>query len=111
MIIGRTIDECRELTAEELIEALDGVPPDKLHGPALLRAPGTLDSNLVATRATRRSHVMVRMLRVVVSLAGVDLPGERVLTRAGVPGRAGVRDPVKWESQQGPTPVGGVTSL
>jgi nitrogen fixation NifU-like protein len=63
MIIGRTIDECRELTAEELIEALDGVPPDKLHGSALLRVPGTLDSNLVATRATLRSHVMVRMLR------------------------------------------------
>jgi NifU-like protein involved in Fe-S cluster formation len=35
MIIGRTIDECRELTAEDLILALDGVPPDKLHGPAL----------------------------------------------------------------------------
>jgi nitrogen fixation NifU-like protein len=35
MIVGRTVAECRELTVEELIEALDGVPPDKLHCPAL----------------------------------------------------------------------------
>jgi nitrogen fixation NifU-like protein len=35
MIVGRTIAECRELTVEDLIEALDGVPPDKLHCPAL----------------------------------------------------------------------------
>jgi len=35
LIVGRTIAECRELTAEHLIEALDGVPPDKLHCPAL----------------------------------------------------------------------------
>jgi NifU-like protein involved in Fe-S cluster formation len=35
MVIGRTIDECKELTAEDLILALDGVPPGKLHGPAL----------------------------------------------------------------------------
>jgi hypothetical protein len=80
MIIGRTIGECRELTAEELIGALDGMPPDKLHGPALQRAPGTLYPILVGTRATRRSHVMVRMLRAVVSLAGADLHGERVRT-------------------------------
>ena len=33
MIVGRTIEECRELTAEQLIEALDGMPPDKLHCP------------------------------------------------------------------------------
>jgi hypothetical protein len=63
MITGRTIDECRELTAQDLILALDGVPPDKLHGPALLRVPGTLWSILVATRATWRSHAMVRMPR------------------------------------------------
>jgi NifU-like protein involved in Fe-S cluster formation len=69
MIIGRTIEERTKLTAQDLILALDGVPPDKLHGSALLRVPGTLDSSLVATRATRRSHVMVRMLREVVSLA------------------------------------------
>jgi hypothetical protein len=111
IIIGRTIGECRELTAEDLILALDGVPPDRLHGPALLRAPGTLYPIPVGTRATRRSHVMVRMLRPVVSLAGADLHGERVLTPAGAPRRAGVRDPVKRESQQGPTQVGGVTSL
>ncbi len=35
LIAGRTIAECRELTEERLIEALDGVPPDKLHCPAL----------------------------------------------------------------------------
>jgi nitrogen fixation NifU-like protein len=35
MIIGRTIEECTKLTADDLILALDGVPPDKLHGPAL----------------------------------------------------------------------------
>ena len=35
MIVGRTIAECRELAVENLIEALDGVPPDKLHCPAL----------------------------------------------------------------------------
>jgi len=35
LIVGRTIAECRELTAEHLIESLDGVPPDKLHCPAL----------------------------------------------------------------------------
>jgi hypothetical protein len=73
--------------------------------------PWTRYSILVATRPTRRSHVMVRMPRVVVSLAGADLPGERVRTRAEVPGRAGVRDPVKREPQQGPTPEGGATSL
>ncbi len=35
MIVGRTIEECWQLTTERLIEALDGVPPDKLHCPAL----------------------------------------------------------------------------
>ena len=35
MIRGKSIAECRELTVENLIEALDGVPPDKLHCPAL----------------------------------------------------------------------------
>jgi nitrogen fixation protein NifU and related proteins len=35
VIVGRTIAECRELTVEHLVEALDGVPPDKLHCPAL----------------------------------------------------------------------------
>ena len=35
MIEGRTVAECRELTVEKLIEALDGVPPDKLHCPGL----------------------------------------------------------------------------
>jgi len=35
LIVGRTVGECRELTAERLIEALDGVPLDKLHCPAL----------------------------------------------------------------------------
>jgi len=35
MIVGRTIAACHALTVEDLIEALDGVPPDKLHCPAL----------------------------------------------------------------------------
>jgi nitrogen fixation NifU-like protein len=35
MIIGRTVDECRALTAEHLTEALGGVPPHKLQAPAL----------------------------------------------------------------------------
>jgi nitrogen fixation NifU-like protein len=35
MITGRTVAECVELTTESLIQALDGVPPDKLHSPAL----------------------------------------------------------------------------
>ena len=35
LIVGRTIAECRGLTTEDLVAALDGVPPDKLHCPAL----------------------------------------------------------------------------
>jgi nitrogen fixation protein NifU and related proteins len=35
IIQGRTIQECSKLTAQDLIDALDGVPPDKLHCPAL----------------------------------------------------------------------------
>jgi nitrogen fixation NifU-like protein len=35
LIAGRTISECRALTVENLIDALDGVPADKLHCPAL----------------------------------------------------------------------------
>jgi hypothetical protein len=35
MINGKSIAECRELTVESLIDALNGVPPDKLHFPAL----------------------------------------------------------------------------
>jgi nitrogen fixation NifU-like protein len=35
MIAGKSITECRKLTVEDLIEALDGMPPDKLHCPAL----------------------------------------------------------------------------
>ena len=35
LVMGRTIRDCRELTAEALIQALDGVPPDKLHCPAM----------------------------------------------------------------------------
>jgi nitrogen fixation NifU-like protein len=35
MIIGRSIEECRQFTQEQLIAALDGVPPDKMHSPAL----------------------------------------------------------------------------
>lgn len=35
LILGRTLDECRLLTADILILELDGVPPDKMHCPAL----------------------------------------------------------------------------
>jgi nitrogen fixation NifU-like protein len=35
LIIGRTLYRCRLLTAEDVIAALDGVPADKLHCPAL----------------------------------------------------------------------------
>ena len=35
LVLGRSIEDCRELTTEDLIGALDGVPPDKLHCPAL----------------------------------------------------------------------------
>jgi nitrogen fixation NifU-like protein len=35
MIAGRSIAECRDLTVEHLIEALDGMPPDKIHCQAL----------------------------------------------------------------------------
>jgi nitrogen fixation NifU-like protein len=35
LIIGKPIAECRKLTVDNLIEALDGMPPDKLHCPAL----------------------------------------------------------------------------
>jgi nitrogen fixation NifU-like protein len=35
IIVGRTVEECREITVQDLIQALDGVPPDKLHCPAL----------------------------------------------------------------------------
>jgi nitrogen fixation protein NifU and related proteins len=35
LVLGRSIAECRGLTAEDLIEALDGVPTDKLHCPVL----------------------------------------------------------------------------
>ena len=34
MIAGRTIAECRELTVQNLIDALEGMPADKLHCPA-----------------------------------------------------------------------------
>jgi NifU-like protein involved in Fe-S cluster formation len=35
LIVGRTVAECRKLTTDDLIAALDGVPPDKLHCPAM----------------------------------------------------------------------------
>ena len=34
-IVGRTVAECRGLTTDDLIAALDGVPPEKLHSPVL----------------------------------------------------------------------------
>jgi nitrogen fixation NifU-like protein len=35
LIADRTIGECRGLTTDDLIAALDGIPPEKLHCPAL----------------------------------------------------------------------------
>lgn len=35
LIEGRTIEECLALTADDLVSALDGVPPDKAHCPML----------------------------------------------------------------------------
>ena len=35
LIVGRTMADCGGVTAEVLAAALDGVPPDKLHCPAL----------------------------------------------------------------------------
>jgi nitrogen fixation protein NifU and related proteins len=35
LVVGRTIAECRGLTAADLIGALDGGPPGKLHCPAM----------------------------------------------------------------------------
>ena len=35
LILGRTVQVCRALSSEVVREALDGVPPDKLHCPAL----------------------------------------------------------------------------
>ena len=35
LIVGRTLADCRKLTTDDLIAALDGVPPDKRHCPAL----------------------------------------------------------------------------
>ena len=52
MINGKSIAECRELTVENLIEALDGMPPDKLHCPAL--AIGALKDALRTGQVSRR---------------------------------------------------------
>ena len=35
LITGRSVNECLELTADTLIDALDGIPAEKLHSPAL----------------------------------------------------------------------------
>jgi nitrogen fixation NifU-like protein len=35
LIIGRSLADCSQLTTEALIAKLDGVPPEKLHSPAL----------------------------------------------------------------------------
>jgi hypothetical protein len=35
MVWGRPVAECLAITADDVIAALEGVPPNKLHGPAL----------------------------------------------------------------------------
>jgi nitrogen fixation NifU-like protein len=52
MIVGKSIAECRELKVENLIEALDGMPPDKLHCPAL--AIGALQDALAKWEGPQR---------------------------------------------------------
>lgn len=35
LVTDRPVDDCLKLTPDDLIDALDGVPPTKLHAPAL----------------------------------------------------------------------------
>jgi NifU-like protein involved in Fe-S cluster formation len=35
LVAGQTLDACRALRPEDVAAALDGVPPDKAHGPAM----------------------------------------------------------------------------
>jgi len=35
MVTGRSVTECMQLTTDTLIDALGGVPPEKLHSPVL----------------------------------------------------------------------------
>ena len=64
MITGKTITECRELTVENLIEALDGVPPDKLHCPALAIA-ALQDALAKCNRQIGQALAMRRLRRLV----------------------------------------------
>ena len=54
MIVGQSIDGCLKLTQDQLIRALDGVPPDKLHSPAL--AIGALQAALKKYREMAASQ-------------------------------------------------------
>ena len=56
LIAGLTIAECRELTVEKLIEALDGVPPDKLHCPGLAIAALRAALSKTPETASRSDH-------------------------------------------------------
>ena len=38
MVKGLSLEECRSITAEQLSDELDGVPPDKLHVPEFVLA-------------------------------------------------------------------------
>jgi NifU-like protein involved in Fe-S cluster formation len=62
MISGRSVAECAALTERDVIEALDGVPANKLHGPALAIAAlrdalKGWESVFVATDETRISRL------------------------------------------------------
>lgn len=35
MVLGKTLDECLQISANDITNALEGVPPDKLHVPQL----------------------------------------------------------------------------
>jgi nitrogen fixation NifU-like protein len=57
MIVGRPISEGRDLKFEDLIKALDGMPPDKMHCPAL--AIGALKDAISKWPAESKVHAML----------------------------------------------------
>lgn len=56
LIKGRPVSECLALAAADLVAALDGVPADKLHGPAL--AIGALRDGLKAFRTVTADEAL-----------------------------------------------------
>ncbi len=57
LILGRTIEECTEITAGDLVEALDGVPPDRGDCPEFaLHALGHVLGQIESTTKTTISE-------------------------------------------------------